>query len=91
MLKAKGAIPDRRVLPLAGEEKIRSGRNRLVRTERAKCGCVRGGFWRGNLDQLGASQLSAVRKILHARQGIADAKYSRLSGYRRRDPLTSAN
>ena len=51
----------------------------LVRTERAKRGCARGGFWRGNLDQLGASQLSAVSKILHTRQGIADAKYSRLS------------
>ena len=62
MLKANGAVPDRRVRPLAGEEKIRSVRNRLVRTERAKCGWVSGRFWRRNF-----AQLSALRKILHTR------------------------
>ena len=62
--------PDRRALPLAGEEKIekiRSVRNRLVRTERAKCGCVRGGFWRGNFGPIRCiAALCSAQNLAHS-------------------------
>jgi hypothetical protein len=40
----------------------------LVRTCMSQA-AARGRFWRGNLDQLGASQLSAMRTILHTSAG----------------------